>query len=130
MPPSNDTFRVLVVEDDLSLREAVTQIFRRWGHDTTPACDGQDAWEILQSDRGFDVVLCDLDMPRMNGRRLFENVRETFPGLAPCFLFCSGGSENEAWALTSGQPFIKKPYNLDQVKEVVGVMKGDGLRKC
>ncbi|TVR10048.1 MAG: hybrid sensor histidine kinase/response regulator [Salinarimonadaceae bacterium] len=71
-----DPVRVLAVDDDPIMREfAVAQLSHPGGEIVT-AFDGQDAWQKLQSDeRGFDLVISDLEMPRMTGFNLCEEIR-------------------------------------------------------
>jgi signal transduction histidine kinase len=67
--------RLLVVDDDPIMREfAVTQLSHPGGEIVT-AADGEEAWEILQADAGFDLVISDLEMPRMNGFALVQQIR-------------------------------------------------------
>ena len=67
--------RLLVVDDDPIMREfAVAQLSHPGGEIVT-ASDGEEAWAILQADAGFDLVISDLEMPRMNGFTLVQQIR-------------------------------------------------------
>jgi chemosensory pili system protein ChpA (sensor histidine kinase/response regulator) len=55
----------------------VSKMLLRAGYDVTTANDGQDALEVLRQ-KTFDVVLSDLEMPRLNGYELIEDVRRRF----------------------------------------------------
>lgn len=68
------TFSALVVEDDLDLRESLVGILRDAGHDIVDAGDGLEAMQKLKT-RSFDVLITDIDMPRMTGLELAEAVR-------------------------------------------------------
>ena len=66
--------RVLVVEDSLTVREVERQMLTRAGYMVDVAVDGLDGWNALQRDR-YDLVLSDVDMPRMNGLELVRRIR-------------------------------------------------------
>jgi signal transduction histidine kinase len=70
--------RILLVEDEGIVASAVTAMLQRQGHDVTHAIDGQTAWAEMKADPGrFDVLLVDINMPRMNGIDLVRRVRST-----------------------------------------------------
>ena len=66
--------RVLVVEDSLTVREVERQMLTRAGYMVDVAVDGLDGWNALQRER-YDLVLSDVDMPRMNGLELVRRIR-------------------------------------------------------
>ncbi|MBM4110096.1 MAG: hybrid sensor histidine kinase/response regulator [Phycisphaerae bacterium] len=66
--------RVLVVEDSLTVREVERQMLVRAGYQVDVAVDGLDGWNALQRER-YDLVLSDVDMPRMNGLDLVRRIR-------------------------------------------------------
>ena len=72
--------RVLVVDDSITTRMMERNLFEAAGYAVRAAADGIDAWEILQSEE-IDVIVSDVDMPRMDGFELTERVRSN-PRLA------------------------------------------------
>jgi two-component system sensor histidine kinase and response regulator WspE len=66
--------RVLVVDDSITVREVERQILRTHGYDVAVAVDGSDGWNVARADR-FDLIVSDVDMPRMNGLDLVRAVR-------------------------------------------------------
>jgi two-component system sensor histidine kinase and response regulator WspE len=66
--------RVLVVDDSITVREVEKQLLRTHGYDVAVAVDGQDGWNVLRSE-AFDLVVTDVDMPRMNGFDLLRSIR-------------------------------------------------------
>jgi two-component system sensor histidine kinase and response regulator WspE len=72
--------RVLVVDDSITVREVERQLLRNQGYDVTVAVDGQQGLNMVQSDI-FDLVVSDIDMPRMNGLELVRALRAD-PGLS------------------------------------------------
>ena len=68
--------RVLIVDDSRSIRETASLILQQGGYAVEAVPDGWDAWELLQ-DRPFDVLLTDLEMPRLDGHELIGRVRRS-----------------------------------------------------
>jgi two-component system sensor histidine kinase and response regulator WspE len=68
--------RILVADDSLTVREMERQILEKAGYTVTVAVDGMDAWSSLRSaPQPFDLLITDMDMPRMSGTELTELVR-------------------------------------------------------
>ena len=66
--------RVLVVEDSITVRELERQLLRNHGYDVAVAVDGKEGWNMVRSET-FDLVISDVDMPRMNGLELVQAMR-------------------------------------------------------
>lgn len=66
--------RVLVADDSLTVRELERKLLAHRGYDVTVAIDGMDAWNALRSET-FDLVVTDVDMPRMDGIELVTLIR-------------------------------------------------------
>jgi two-component system, chemotaxis family, sensor kinase CheA len=87
--------RLLVVDDSVTTRTLEKSILEAAGYDVTVAVDGADGWRQLQ-ERGADLLISDVEMPRMDGLSLARTVRnsERFAEL-PIVLFTSRGSERD-----------------------------------
>lgn len=72
--------RVLVVDDDLGIRQSLAELLSAEGCAVTTAGDGAEALEALEGG-AFDLVLSDVVMPRMDGYELFTTVRQRYPSL-------------------------------------------------
>jgi two-component system sensor histidine kinase and response regulator WspE len=66
--------RVLVVEDSITVRELERQLLRNQGYDVAVAVDGKEGWNMVRSE-SFDLVISDVDMPRMNGLEMVQAMR-------------------------------------------------------
>ena len=73
-------FRLLVVDDETSIREVTSAMLAEQGYEVLTAEDGQQALELLPRFRP-DLVITDLRMPRLSGFELLEIIRERFPRL-------------------------------------------------
>jgi two-component system sensor histidine kinase and response regulator WspE len=66
--------RILVVDDSITVREVERQLLQNQGFDVAVAVDGQEAWNLVRAEP-FDLVISDVDMPRMNGLQLVQAMR-------------------------------------------------------
>lgn len=109
--------KVLVVEDDPFLREAITQSLDRLGAKVITAGDGKEAFDLL-SKNTIDLVISDVQMPVMNGLDLLRNIRKGDPRV-PVVLLATGEAQvNEEQAIKEGAVgLIYKPFSLKTLKE-------------
>jgi two-component system, cell cycle sensor histidine kinase and response regulator CckA len=107
------TGRALVVEDESSLRALVCEVLAVMGMTVVEAADGQAGLEAFLADDGeFELVVLDLNMPRMSGPEVFDGI--VAAGRRPSILFTSGFGEDTALAaLADGYnwDFLPKPYH-------------------
>ena len=113
--------RILAVEDNPELRDIMTTSLQENGYQVVVATDGEDAIQILKSDKSFDLLFTDVVMPGgINGVDLAETVREMCPGIR--VLFPSGFTE-KSLALTGnlkvGSSLIRKPYKRSELLNLV-----------
>jgi CheY-like chemotaxis protein len=108
---------VLIVDDEPMLTSMLASMLG--GHFAVEtASSGTQALERLQSGARFDVILCDVMMPAMNGVDLHDAVTRRFPEHAPAFVFMTGGvrgDELQARLDATGAPRLAKPFTLDQL---------------
>jgi CheY-like chemotaxis protein len=111
----------LVVDDD----EVVVQFFRiclaRLGYEVSTAADGMAALDLCRR-RSFDVVLCDVRMPRLNGISFIRNVRRMAPGAANRIIIISAMDDRtvRADALAAGaEAFLLKPVSAAALAELL-----------
>jgi chemosensory pili system protein ChpA (sensor histidine kinase/response regulator) len=110
---------VLLADDSRSIREAVAQILRGAGYSVDVAADGWEAWERLQL-RSYDLLVTDLEMPRLHGHELIARCRSTpaLRGLPIVVLTSRTAERSREAALHKGASgFIAKPINRRVVLE-------------
>ncbi len=123
-PPANGaTLRVLIVEDNPVNSTVMETILDRLGHDHSLAIDGEDAWQLLQSE-SFDVVLSDVQMPRCDGYELVRRIRaREAPGqarLAVVAVTASAHAEEREKLLAAGMSdFLSKPFTTAMLRELL-----------
>lgn len=70
--------RILVVDDEASVRDILTRRFTEWGHEVVSASTAEAAIQVL-ADRQADIVFCDVIMPRFDGSWLAQQIGERWP---------------------------------------------------
>jgi two-component system response regulator HydG len=111
--------KALVVEDDASSRAVITRLLARVGLDSVEAEDGVEALERLASD-DFQLVVTDINMPRMDGLTLLRRIRELPAPHPKVVLVTAEASEQYAIAAVRGgaYDYIKKPFEIDDMMVV------------
>ncbi len=119
--------RILVVEDDPGVRDALRTLLTRFGYQVTAATNGVDAWEHLGRGPRFAAILVDLHTPRMTGNDLVARVRRT-PRLAEVPIIAMSGERGGD--VPAAHAFLEKPFSGEQLERAlsrVGAAAGDRL---
>jgi signal transduction histidine kinase/ActR/RegA family two-component response regulator len=115
------TETVLVVEDEISVRQLVSGVLKRCGYTVIVADDGFDALRAIEGQSAkIDLLLTDVVMPGMSGRRLADRLAAERPGLR--ILYMSGYTEHAIvhhGVLDAGTDFIEKPFTPEQLTRKV-----------
>lgn len=110
--------KILAVEDDAVARAVLRQALRRLGHDVIEAGDGEQAWELLQSDPAR-VVVSDWMMPRRDGLDLCRQIRRRTNAEYIYFVLLTGRdatNENQHEAADAGvDDFLTKPLDFSEL---------------
>jgi CheY-like chemotaxis protein len=128
-PPRREErrLRILVVDDEPMLGSAVGRMLGR-AHEMVFAGSGLEGREILERDRAFDVVLCDLMMPDYSGMDLFGWIRKRAPGLARRVVFMTGGAftpKAKVFAEQVDNPLIEKPFKPEDLMTLFRTVMGE-----
>lgn len=119
---------VLVIEDEVHLREVAAAMLGRLGLGVVEAGDGVEGVARMKENRGrIRLVLCDLTMPRMGGWETLSALREIEPGIP--VILASGYDEASATAGRHAErpnAFLSKPYGLKGLREALGKALGRG----
>ncbi len=117
--------KIIVVEDDEFLRELYDELLKGEGYDVTLAVDGEEGLNHI-SEGGFDLVLLDIMLPKMDGLEILRHVKDKSPKLknGPTVLLTNLGQDSiikEGFALGASGYLIKSAMNPDQVLSEVKV---------
>ncbi|MCA9263950.1 MAG: response regulator, partial [Planctomycetales bacterium] len=118
----------LIVEDDDNERSLLAAYLRMRGYAVEEATDGISAIEYLKTHSNPDVVLVDMNMPRLNGAKMVSRIRHT-PRWRDLRVFGVSGSERSQWRLPLGERGVDrwfcKPVDpesiVHEIDELVGV---------
>jgi putative nucleotidyltransferase with HDIG domain len=107
--------RVLIVDDDHLVRDALRFALEDAGYDVWAVAHGADALAVLES-QAVDIILSDIFMPGMNGFELLKQIRQRRPDVPVILVTGFGNIEMARQALKEGATdFITKPYNVSEI---------------
>ena len=112
--------RILVAEDEASIREFVVINLEHSGYEVEQAGDGAEAWDIFQSQsdggEGFDLALLDIMMPELDGLELARRIRQRSARVGIIFLTARAQEMDKVKGLLSGaDDYITKPFSPSEL---------------
>lgn len=120
MSPDGGPVRILVVDDQPELAELLATVLEEDDRSVDTAHGGQAALERLAS-QGYDLVVCDLQMPEVDGVAVYRAVAEREPP-RPAVVFITGGPGAGAYAdflQTTAVPVLSKPVGVQALRQQV-----------
>ena len=129
---SGDHLRVLLVDDEPMVRVTLRRLLEWVTKDRVEVVEakgGADALAQLERDRTFDVVLCDLMMPGMDGVDLYRATGIFAPEILERFVFISGGActpHAKAFVATTSRIVLDKPVPADRLYEIISLVAEKG----
>ena len=111
--------KILIVDDELSMRELLERVFRKEGYNVNVAENGIRALELIRAN-DFDLVISDVKMPNLGGMQLLMQCRETSPDTMVILMtaYATIDKAREAFKL-GADDFVEKPFDIDELKLVV-----------
>jgi DNA-binding response OmpR family regulator len=114
---------IIVADDDVLIRNVVTILLQRQGYMVLSASDGQEGLELSRKYPGtIDLVITDVDMPRLNGMNLVAHLQVERPGIK--VLMMSGTDMNEIASQNVNLPFLPKPFDGEMLLSRVHALLG------
>jgi two-component system response regulator PilR (NtrC family) len=111
--------KILVVDDEKSMREVLEIFLRGEGYDVTIADGGESAVEHIKRDI-FNLVITDLKMPKISGFDLLKIIKESSANTPVVIMTAFGTTESAVEAMKLGAfDYIQKPFNMDDIRLVV-----------
>ena len=110
-----------MIDDETGIVSVLKAMLAREGHKVDVATDGAEAQRLL-SERDYDVVLCDLKMPKLSGDQLYKWLQTHKPNLASHFIVMTGDflSPTTQRALQEwGVPVLHKPFRMDELRALM-----------
>ncbi len=131
--PTDSSFsdrRLLLVDDEPHIVGVMSDVFTGLGYQVETACNGADALNRVLKGR-FDLIISDMMMPEMDGRKLYESLREKKPEMAGRIIFVTGDTvshSSRAFLETTGTNWLSKPFSIAEVEELVSSYFRDGAK--
>src|SRR5215471_5697004 len=106
---------ILLVDDEPDFRAIVGDALRDGGHRVTLAANGAEGLSLISSNV-FDVMLCDIRLPRIDGLTLFRRVRQESPGTDVILITAHATATDAVAALKEGAyDYVTKPFDVDEI---------------
>jgi PAS domain S-box-containing protein len=112
---------ILIIDDEPGIVTALAYLLRRDGYHVDTSNNGRRALEKLQG-RAYDLILCDLRMPELDGPGLYRELEEHLPHLLPRVVFLTGDTlspEAREFLAKTGVSLLDKPFRASDVRRVV-----------
>ncbi len=110
---------LLIVDDELGMRQFLTHLFKREGHTVRAAENGREAMELLRAEPA-DLIVSDVRMPDMNGIELLQSARKLLPNVEVVMMTAFANVDTARRAFLLGAyDFVQKPFDNDLLTETV-----------
>ena len=107
--------KILIVDDELIMRESLAGWLERYGHEVTKTASGEEALQILNDSR-FDILLVDIKMEGMSGLDVLKQVKENDPEVAVVMITAYGSISTAIEAMKNGAyDYLLKPFEPDEL---------------
>src|SRR3989344_344368 len=111
--------RILVVDDEESLREFLEIMLKRENYEVSTAENGEKALKLLKQ-KSFDLVMTDLQMPKVHGMEVLAKAKDMDPELVVIVITAFGSTESAVEAMKLGAyDYITKPFKIDEIKIII-----------
>ncbi|MBI4240337.1 MAG: sigma-54-dependent Fis family transcriptional regulator, partial [Candidatus Rokubacteria bacterium] len=111
--------RILVADNEPSMRELLSITLKRDGYDVSTADGGEAAIEAVRREP-FDLVITDVRMPKVDGIQVLKAVKDLAPDTVVIMITAFSSTENAVEAMKLGAyDYITKPFKLDEIKLII-----------
>jgi two-component system response regulator MprA len=124
VPAPGSPLRILVVDDEPTILHYMRATLESWGHTVDVASDGSDALERAVA-QPFDVIICDLRMPRLGGREMYYALEARHPAIAERLIFATGDTvrgDTLSFLESLGRPYLHKPFTLAELRTALAAI--------
>ncbi len=111
--------KILIVEDERSMREVLKILLEGENHEVTTASDGIEGLACIEKDI-FDLVITDMKMPKSDGFEVLKKIKEISPDTIVIMITAFGTKDSAVEAMKLGAyDYIHKPFNIDEIRLIV-----------
>jgi len=114
--------RILVVEDELAISDICRRVLTSEGFEVDIAVNGKVAQDMIIGEKQYDLCLIDIRTPTMNGKDLYQWLKEKHPQLASGVIFTTGdvmGGDTQNFLEQASRPFLPKPFTPGELKAIM-----------
>jgi len=116
---SNDSKKLLVVDDEEVIRDLLRETFLRKGYSVTTASHGKEALSKINKEK-YELVVTDIRLPDISGMKILAESKKKYPEMGVIMITAYGSIKNAVKAMKQGAfDYITKPFNLDEMEVVV-----------
>ena len=110
--------KVLVIDDEETINELITEILKEEGCHVDAVTTGELALQKMK-EQTYDLILCDIRMPGMDGLEVYSQIERTIPQLAQRFLFLTGdiSEQTRTFLQNTEKPYLMKPFTREAFLE-------------
>jgi two-component system, NtrC family, response regulator PilR len=110
---------ILIVDDELSMREFLEILLRKEGYGVATAGQGEEALALIEGHH-YDLVICDIMMPRVDGMQVLRRIKEVSPETQVIMITAFASAESAVEAMKIGAyDYITKPFKVDEIKLII-----------
>jgi two-component system NtrC family sensor kinase len=120
-PAQRQRGTILLIDDEPGVQRALQRLLQRSGHEITTATNGQEGLAALEA-RTFEVILCDMRMPDLDGPGFYRELARRYPHLQSRIVFLTGdvlSPEAQAFFAHVDRPRLVKPFRAQKVRQVI-----------
>jgi len=121
--------RILIIDDEEGIVALLVQVLREDGYRVSTAFSGQEALRRM-AEKDYDLIISDVKMPTLDGRKLYEHIKATNPELVESIVFITGdtaGADTKAFLEEIGNLRLEKPFDIEELTRAIReALKGDG----
>lgn len=110
---------ILLVEDEDSLRQAVSKMLRKTGITVIEAADGSAALDAIRSAQTIDVLILDITIPGASSREVFSEARRLRPKMKVIVISAYSRDFAAGFLEAPVEQFIRKPYRVNEILELI-----------
>jgi two-component system CheB/CheR fusion protein len=113
--------RILLIDDEPGVQHALQRLLQRSGHEITMAANGHEGLAALEAS-AYDVILCDIRMPDLDGPGFYREVERRYPHLVSRVIFLTGdvlSPEAQDFFVQVACPHLVKPFQAQEVRRLI-----------
>lgn len=122
------TGHILIIDDEPAICDILTRALSEEGYTTDSVSNARTALEKIAGN-SYELCIIDLKMPQMSGKELYESMKRSYPSSAERVVFITGDTitpATENFLTSTGKPYLIKPFNSNQLVELVEETLGSG----